>query len=82
MRDRDFPYVKFDSDEVQTLFDKRCTRCSICDKVFNIPVIESYTYKLTNPKGKQRLFCSWTCYRKAEQICKNKRSYKEQYTVD
>ncbi len=82
MRDRDFPYIEFDSDETQILFDKRCTRCSICGKVFNIPIIESYTYKITNPKGKQRLLCRWTCYRKAEQICKNKRSYKEQYTVD
>jgi len=77
MRDKDFPTIEWDSEENQTLMEERCVRCCMCHKVFCVSVPESYTYKLNNKYGKLRFLCSWTCYRKAQNLRNSSRIYRE-----
>ena len=82
MLDKDFPYIDFNSDALQMVTSGRCTRCPICGKVICVTDITSYTYKLINKYGRQRITCSWTCYRKAEALKQTKpngRRLRDQY---
>lgn len=71
MLEKDYPYSKIDDNNLQ-YYDKldRCCRCPICEKVFYVPVVRKWTYKLTNSHDKLRIMCGWTCYRKAESAIK------------
>ena len=73
MTDKDFPQVEINSEQTQFVSNGRCTRCPVCGKVICIPYLRGWTYKMINKKGFQRVMCSWTCYRKAEQYKGNGR---------
>ena len=86
MLDKDFPVILFDSEELQLVTSGRCVRCPICGKVVCVPDINTWVYKMVNRQGKQRIMCSWTCFRKGEQMIKDARMQRreryDQYNFD
>jgi len=81
MRDVDYPKVDCSSNQPQIISDEDCTRCPVCEKVFHVNSPRSYAYKMMNENNQRRLFCSWSCFRKAEKVCGLKSKYKRTYMV-
>jgi hypothetical protein len=81
MREVDYPKVDCSSNQVQIISDENCTRCPVCGKVFHIYSPRNYAYKIINENNQRRLFCSWTCLRKAEKVCGFKSRYRKAYEV-
>ena len=79
MMECDYPTVELTSDKSQSTTDGGCTRCPICGKVFYLPDITQWAYKVTNNHYIPRYMCSWTCLNKAKEVLKPSRKYKERY---
>lgn len=76
MNDNDYPITELNSDTGQQFSDGRCTRCPICEKIFFVPTISTYAYKIKNINRVTRYVCSWKCLNKAKPLVQRKRIYK------
>lgn len=59
---------RFKSKYYQNVDEEHCTNCLMCNKYFYIPEVMIWTYKILNSHSRQKLCCSYKCYREAEKL--------------